>query len=49
MEITKEALKLFIQSLPVESTFAIIGFGTQSEFVTKLSDLTKRSSMKGNA
>jgi len=28
MEITKEALKLFIQSLPVGSTFAIIGFGS---------------------
>jgi hypothetical protein len=33
MEITKEALKLFIQSLPVGCTFAILGFGTASEFV----------------
>ena len=48
MEITKEALKLFIQSLPVGSTFAIIGFGSQSEFVTYKQDLRKRSSTKGN-
>jgi Mg-chelatase subunit ChlD len=33
MEITKEALKLFIQSLPVGCFFAILGFGSQSEFV----------------
>lgn len=33
MELTKEALKLFIQSLPVGCTFAILGFGTASEFV----------------
>ena len=33
MEITKEALKLFIQSLPVGCTFAILGFGTQSQFI----------------
>ena len=30
MEITKEALKLFIQSLPIGCTFAILGFGTES-------------------
>jgi hypothetical protein len=33
MEITKEALKLFIQSLPVGCTFAILSFGSQSKFV----------------
>jgi len=33
MDITKEAMKLFIQSLPVGCTFAILGFGSTSEFV----------------
>ena len=33
MEITKEALKLFIKSLPVGCTFAILGFGSTSEFI----------------
>jgi hypothetical protein len=33
MEITKEALTLFIKSLPVGSTFAILGFGSESHFV----------------
>jgi Mg-chelatase subunit ChlD len=33
IEITKEALKLFIKSLPVGSKFAILGFGSQSSFV----------------
>ena len=28
MNITKEALQLFIKSLPLESKFAIIGFGS---------------------
>jgi Mg-chelatase subunit ChlD len=30
MEITKDALKLFIQSLPVGSQFAILSFGSES-------------------
>jgi Mg-chelatase subunit ChlD len=30
MEITKDALKLFIQSLPVGSQFAILSFGYES-------------------
>lgn len=30
MEMTKEALKLFIQSLPVGSQFAILSFGDES-------------------
>lgn len=33
MEITKEALQLFIQSLPVDSKFAIISFGSRSNFL----------------
>jgi len=33
MDITKEAMKLFIKSLPVGCTFAILGFGSASEFV----------------
>ena len=33
MDITKEALKLFIKSLPVGCTFAILGFGTNSQFI----------------
>ena len=35
MEITKEALKLFIKSLPVGSTLAILGFGSRSYLVTR--------------
>ena len=33
MEITKEALKLFTQSLPAESIFQIISFGRDFEFM----------------
>ena len=32
MEITKDALKLFIQSLPVGSQFAILSFGSDSHW-----------------
>ena len=32
IETTKVALKLFIQSLPVGSSFAILGFGTDSQW-----------------
>ena len=42
MEITKEALKLFIQSLPVGCTFAILGFGSHSEFVSHQSPQVKQ-------
>jgi Mg-chelatase subunit ChlD len=35
MEITKDALKLFIQSLPVGSQFAILSFGTKSYWCKK--------------
>lgn len=35
METTKAALKLFIQSLPVGSTFAILNFGSNEKWVTK--------------
>ena len=35
IETTKTALKLFIQSLPVGSTFAILGFGSESYWVTQ--------------
>lgn len=31
MDITKEAMKLFIQSLPLDSKFQIISFGTGYE------------------
>jgi len=34
MKITKEALKLFIQSLPVGCTFSILGFGSESKFMS---------------
>ena len=43
MEITKEALKIFIQSLPVGCTFAILGFGSTSEFVLCKNSQLKRS------
>ena len=33
MDITKQALKLFIQSLPTGCTFSILSFGSNSEFV----------------
>ena len=32
MEITKQALTLFIQSLPVESSFALLNFGSEACF-----------------
>ena len=32
MNITKEALNLFLQSLPVGCSFAILGFGSTSAF-----------------
>lgn len=32
IQVTREALKLFVQSLPVGSQFAIIGFGTTYVF-----------------
>ena len=37
IDVTREALKLFIQSLPVGSQFAIIGFGSNHDF-TKTKD-----------
>jgi hypothetical protein len=37
IDVTREALKLFIQSLPVGSQFAIIGFGTNHDY-TKTKD-----------
>lgn len=35
MHTTKEALQLFIQSLPVESKFAILSFGSEAKFEYK--------------
>ena len=35
MDITKEALKLFIKSLPIGSAFAILSFGSDTEFEFK--------------
>ena len=32
IEITKDALKLFMQSLPVGCNFSVIGFGSNPEF-----------------
>ena len=41
METTKQALALFLQSLPIGSRFQIISFGTKHELM--------RSMLKGNA
>ena len=35
MEITKEAMKLFMKSIPPDSEFTIISFGTRHEFFKK--------------
>lgn len=46
MEMTKSALKLFMQSLPANSKFNIVSFGTRIEFAYSKSQTYDNKSMK---